>query len=55
MMDLLTEEQLDALRRELRDSQAAQNWAPGSTRSQWADDLANILDLLDADVEVRIP
>lgn len=46
-MDLLTEEQLDALRRELRDSQAAQNWAPGSTRSQWADDLANILDLHD--------
>lgn len=39
--------QLDALRRELRDSQAAQNWAPGSTRSQWADDLANILDLHD--------
>lgn len=46
-MDLLTEEQLDALRRELRDSQAAQNWSPGSTRSQWADDLANILDLHD--------
>lgn len=54
-MDLLTEEQLDALRRELRDSHAAQNWAPGSTRSQWADDLANILDLLDGEVEVRIP
>lgn len=46
-MDLLTEEQLDALRREPRDSQAAQNWSPGSTRSQWADDLANILDLHD--------
>lgn len=46
-MDLLTEEHLDALRRELRDSQAAQNWSPGSTRSQWADDLANILDLHD--------
>lgn len=54
-MDLLTEEQLDALRREPRDSQAAQNWSPGSTRSQWADDLANILDLLDGEVEVRIP
>ena len=46
-MDLLTEEQLDALRRELRQSQAAQDWSPGSTRSQWADDLANILDLHD--------